>query len=316
MFLLDFHPAHLLIAVVLDYTFGDPAKLPHPVQAIARIAALTERFTRALPLPLRLAGVLTWLLTVGSVVCLLELLATLTHLVSPQAVHLLSVYLIFSGLAVGSLRTHALAVFKPLCAGDLPNARKALSMMVGRDTENLDEERVACATIESVGEGFIDGILAPLFFLCIAGPLGMWCYKTINTMDSMFGYRNERYREFGWAPARMDDVVNFIPARFCPLFLLPATLLMQMQPRQSWRIYRRDRLKHPSPNSAHGEAMLAGALGIQLGGTSTYAGVPSHKPHLGDPISPTHSSHIQKAVRLVVLASLLAQLAVIATSLI
>ena len=168
-------------------------------------------------------------------------------------------------------------------------------MICGRDTEQLDESGIARATVESVAENMVDGVIAPLFFAAIGGAVGIMAYKAINTLDSTFGYKNDRYLEFGWASAKLDDIAGFIPARLTALLVPAAAILLRLSPAHSLRVFVRDRLKHPSPNAGQAEAAVAGALGIQLGGLSYYSGVPSDKPQLGDPLASAGPEHIVRA---------------------
>jgi adenosylcobinamide-phosphate synthase len=185
-------------------------------------------------------------------------------------------------------------------------------MIVGRDTANLDEAGVARAAVESVAESMVDGVTAPLFFAVLGGPLAALLYKAINTMDSMFGYKNERYLKFGWAAARLDDLANFVPARITSLMIPAAAFLLRLDSRGSLFILLRDRLKHASPNSGHTEAAVAGALGVQLGGANRYFGKMISKPAIGDAARPIAPQDILRANRLMLLSSALTLLAFLA----
>ena len=202
-------------------------------------------------------------------------------------------------LAARSLQKESMAVYSPLKAHDLEGARRAVSRIVGRDTQALDETGVAKAAVETVAENTCDGVIAPLIFLFLGGlPAGM-AYKAVSTLDSMVGYKNDKYRFFGWASARLDDILNFIPARLSGLLLcLGAALLPGCSGRRAWTIFWRDRRKHASPNSAHTEAACAGALGVRLAGDASYFGKVVHKPTLGDPVRPVESEDIPRACRL------------------
>ncbi|MBM3785322.1 MAG: cobalamin biosynthesis protein CobD [Acidobacteria bacterium] len=269
--------ATLLPALALDLLAGDPRWLPHPVVAIGRWARIQETWWRSSGLALRWAGAAAWLCIVGVASCTVAVTLWLVPF------GLADVYWIYSFLALRSLDQHAMAVTGPLGEGNLPMAREAVGWMVGRDTQGLDEPQVARALIETVAENTSDGVIAPLFWLCIAGPVGMAAYKAVNTLDSMFGYRNDRYREFGWWPARADDWANWIPARLtAALFWLVAFAWPGMNGPESVRITLRDAHKQPSPNSGYPEAAAAGALGIRLGGSNTYGGVVTQKQYLGD----------------------------------
>lgn len=269
----------LLAGVTADLLLGDPRWLPHPVVGIGNFAAWLERVARASPLPLRLAGALVWIVVVG--VTSGFVLWTCSVLPAPWP----AIYWIYSLLALRSLDQHALAVIEALRDGDLVKGRAAVAMIVGRDTDQLDERGITRAVIETVAENMNDGVIAPLFWLAIGGPAAMAAYKAINTMDSLFGYRNERYREFGWCAARMDDVASWIPARLTALLIW---IVAAVSPGLSWRrsvsCTLRDAQRQPSPNSGYPEAAAAGALGVQLGGVNHYQGVEATKATLGDDI--------------------------------
>jgi adenosylcobinamide-phosphate synthase len=194
----------------------------------------------------------------------------------------ISAYWIFSLLALRDLDFEAALVIRALRRQNIPEARRMLARIVGRDTGSLDEPEILRATIETIAENLSDAVIAPLFYLALGGPVAMAGYKAINTLDSMTGYRNERYREFGWAPARMDDAANFIPARLTALLLWIAAGLLRYDTRRSVAVTLRDARSQPSPNSGYPEAAVAGALGIRLGGLNYYQGVASRKPFLGD----------------------------------
>jgi adenosylcobinamide-phosphate synthase len=189
-------------------------------------------------------------------------------------------------------------IYRLLEAGDGETAKKELSMLVGRDTRDMTRPEIARACVETVAENSVDGLIAPLFFAAIGGgPLAL-AYRAVNTCDSMVGYRNARYEQFGKASARLDDAANFIPARIAIPLVALAALFLKLDAKGALHIGLRDRLKHPSPNSAHAEAAFAGALGVQLGGLSHYGGVPKEKPMLGDARMPLEPDHIARSVRL------------------
>jgi adenosylcobinamide-phosphate synthase len=286
-------PWELLAGVALDLAIGDPAWLPHPVRAIGWFSGVTERFWRATGLPLRLAGVLFWLSVVG-----VTSFAVWLTLPLPLA----NIYWICALLACRDLDVEAGRVIRALDRADLPEARKNLSCIVGRDTQNLDEKEIIRATIETVAENLGDGVIAPLFWLAIAGPVGMAAYKAVNTLDSMVGYRNDRYRKFGWFSARVDDAANFVPARLAAGLIWLVSLLPGFNARRSVQVTLRDGASQPSPNSGYPEAAAAGALDVQLGGMNYYRGVPSLKPTLGDPVAPLNRDVFQR-MRILLYAS-------------
>jgi adenosylcobinamide-phosphate synthase len=292
----------ILIAILLDQLLGDPRRLPHPVRIIGAACVGSERLTRAVLPPfaagicavalvLGLTGTATWGVIAG---------ATRLH---PWLGTAASIFLIYTTIAARDLASHSRQVYAALATGDLSEARKRVGMIVGRDTAALDEAGVTRAAVESVAESMVDGVTAPLFFAVLGGPMGAMLYKTVNTMDSMFGYKNERYLKFGWAAARLDDLANFIPARFTSLMIPAAAFLLRLDSKGSLFILLRDRLKHASPNSGHTEAAVAGALGVQLGGPNLYFGKMMEKPTIGDATRPIEPRDILRVNRLMLLSS-------------
>lgn len=301
----------LVLACALDGAIGDPPSLPHPVRLMGRVIAWFEGRVRPVcltPRQLRWAGLL---LAVGLPLVsyatgwLLIGLATNIHDWVGRGVGIL---LAFTTLAWRDLVDHVGAVSHALEEDRLPQARQAVALIVGRDTETLSELDVVRATVETIAESASDGVIAPLFYLMLGGaPLAL-AYKAINTLDSMVGHRDERYRDFGWASARLDDAANWIPARVTAcLIVLTAGLVAGIGSlRQSWRILLRDGHRHPSPNSGRPEAAMAGALGVQLGGVNRYDGVAVERPHLGDMLEALTSHHIVRARTIMTAAYLFA----------
>ena len=206
-------------------------------------------------------------------------------------------------LAARNLQDSAMAVYRPLVRRSIERARKAVSMIVGRDTSALDAEGIAKAAVETVAENTADGVIAPMFYLFLGGTTGGMIYKAVNTMDSMLGYQNEEYRYFGTAAARLDDVAGFLPARLSALCLIAAARITGMDAKGAYRIFRRDRYKHKSPNAAQSESAVAGALGVQLAGDAVYFGEVVHKPFIGDPVRKIEAGDIPRACRLMMTAS-------------
>ena len=285
----------ILSAFGLDLLVGDPQWLPHPVRWIGRLAlALETPLRRCIP-NLRLAGCAAVLLVVGLTGGLSYLLILGAGWLHPAAGDALSILLLYTALATHDLARHSHNVYRALRAGDLPEARRRVARIVGRDTAQLDESGVVRATVESVAESLVDGVTAPLFFGILAGPVGALSYKAVNTLDSTFGYKSERYLYFGWASARLDDAANFLPARLtAPLVALAAALLWY-RPLEALRTLWRDGRKHDSPNAGLSEAAVAGALGVQLGGLNYYDGEPLRKPFIGEPREPLRPAHIWRA---------------------
>ncbi|MFH0940185.1 MAG: adenosylcobinamide-phosphate synthase CbiB [Planctomycetota bacterium] len=298
----------ILIAFGLDLLLGDPVWLPHPVKIIGRCALRLETPCRKLIPNAWLAGIIVWMIIVGCVGGIAWAIIVGAEHWHPIAADVISILLLYTTIAAHDLARHSHNVYKALKAGDLPEARKRVSLIVGRDTERLDEPGVVRAAVESVAENMVDGVTAPIFFGVIGGPVGALIYKAINTLDSTFGYKTERYLKFGWASARLDDVANYIPARLTALLVAPAAAILFYRPVQALRICWRDGRKHESPNSGLSEAAVAGALGLQLGGQNYYDGEAILKPFIGEPIEPPHRDHIWRANALMFITSILALL--------
>lgn len=296
----------ILAAIILDILAGDPQWLPHPVKLIGRFASFVEIPLRRIFANARTAGVaavLIVLMVTGLVTYALVFSAGLLH---PIAGDIVSIGLLYTTFAARDLSQHSLNVYRELKAGNIEEARKKVSLLVGRDTDVLDEAGIVRATVESVAENTVDGVTAPLFFAFLAGPLGAMLYKAINTLDSTFGYKNERYIEFGWASARLDDLVNYVPARLTAMMIPVAAVLLKLSALDSLRILFRDGNKHPSPNSGLTEAAVAGALNVQLGGLNYYFGEPSSRPTMGDPVRELRKNDILRANALMLVTMIVA----------
>ena len=305
---------HILAAVVLgfiiDLFLGDPRWLYHPVRLIGLVIEKSEKQLRSM-LPKnksgeRLAGTLcaVWVILVSTVVPV-SILYVLYHYRFWMG-FLVEIFWCYQLLATRSLRDESMRVYERVKANDLEGARQAVSMIVGRDTQSLDLTGVTKAATETVAENASDGVVAPLLFMLIAGAPGGFFYKSINTMDSMIGYRNEKYRYFGTFAAKLDDVVNFLPARISGILMVLACPFTGFDMKNAWKIFLRDRKKHDSPNSAHTEAATAGALRIQLAGDAWYFGKLHKKQTLGDPLRPIEPEDIPRANKLMTAAAVLA----------
>ncbi|WP_339254288.1 adenosylcobinamide-phosphate synthase CbiB [Paenibacillus sp. FSL P2-0136] len=274
----------LLSAYIVDRVVGDPRSLPHPVIYIGKVISALERGIRrfaSAPSALKRAGILLPLLVAGGAWALTALLVMLLARLSPW---LAEVWLISTTIASKGLKDAGMAVYTELRSGDIPAARRALGMIVGRDTAHLDSPEIVRGTVETVAENIVDAIISPLFFALLGGaPLAM-AYRAVNTLDSMVGYKNDKYRDLGWASARLDDVANYIPARLTALLLTLCAALLRLEWRRCWRTVRRDARLHPSPNSGYPESAVAGALGIRLGGENVYHGIVSFRAYMGDPL--------------------------------
>lgn len=265
---------------------GDPRWLPHPVVLIGRLIAFLEARLRQTVRSELFAGLLLLILTVGITAAAASLLLWAAYTLHPYLGSFVAIILSWNCLAARSLQQESALVAEALTAGDLPAARKYLSYIVGRDTAELDEPEIWRGAVETVAENTSDGVIAPLFFLMLGGPALGLTYKAVNTLDSMVGYTNEKYLLFGRASARLDDLLNFIPARLSGILMVIASPVTGLNMQNSWRIMRRDGRKHASPNSGIPEAAAAGALGVQLGGTNYYSGKPVEKPAIGDQLRP------------------------------
>ena len=295
---------------VLDTLFGDPPWLPHPVILMGKAISVLEKRLRA-RLPQTPQGELLG----GAVVAFTLPVGTflLTSLVCLGAAKLspwlgLAVQMFWCGqaLAAKGLAQESTNVYRALIKPDLPAARKAVSRIVGRDTQNLTLEGVTKAAVETVAENASDGVIAPLLYMLLGGaPLAL-TYKAINTMDSMLGYKNEKYLYFGRAAAKLDDAANYLPSRLAGLLWCAAAALTGNSPKGAWRIWRRDRRCHASPNSAQTESACAGALGVQLAGPAYYFGEYYAKPTIGDPLRPIEPEDIRRANRMMYAESVLA----------
>jgi len=293
-----------LCGFALDLLLGDPAWLTpvHPVVLMGRAITALEKLLRALfPKTDRgeeAAGALMALLMSAGTFILCKLIVKLLNGLYPPLSFALEVIWCWQALAVRDLKVEAMRVQKALETEGLEAARKAVSRIVGRDTEALDEKGVARAAVETVAENFSDGVIAPLAYMLLGGaPLAL-VYKAINTMDSMVGYKNARYLHFGRLPAKLDDAANYLPSRLAALLLIAAARLTGEDAASAWRIWRRDRRKHASPNSAQCEAAMAGALGLRLCGPASYFGVKHDKPWIGDRRREIVPGDISRACRL------------------
>lgn len=290
--------AIVLAAAILDLILGDPRALPHPVVAIGRLISFLEPRLRRMFHSERMAGCALLVMTVGISYGCAALLLGGAYALAPDAGIAVAVYLSWVSLAARSLHAESSKVAQALERGDLPDARTALSYIVGRETEQLEEPEIVRGAVETVAENTGDGVIAPLFYLMLGGPALAIAYKAVNTLDSMVGYKNERYLQFGWASARFDDLANFIPARLTGLLMVLAAPICALSGKGAWRIMRRDCRNHSSPNSGFPEAAAAGALGVRLGGVNRYFGKEIEKPTIGDASTPLTLASYSGVVRL------------------
>ncbi len=306
--------AFLVLAYIVDALIGDPSWLPHPVRLVGRVVEKSEQWLRRRPSSPGQDFLFGLGLTVGVVIVTYTMGAFLLQVLGVLSWWLEYVAAVLLGslcLARRSLKEHAYAVFHPLCIGDLNGARAMLAQIVSRETMDLPEAEIVRGTLESVAENSSDGVIAPLLYLAFGGvPLAL-AYKAVNTLDSMLGYHTERYEYFGKAAARLDDLVNLVPARLTALALAGAAWLLgccglEYDGAAAWRMAWRDGRKHASPNAGYPEAALAGALGVRLGGPSRYFGAVIEKPTLGEARQVLNSADIPRSLVLLDAASVLA----------
>jgi adenosylcobinamide-phosphate synthase len=300
----------LWLGFLLDVFWGDPEYRFHPIRLMGHGISFGEKWLRKLGMASRSGGIILVLLLMGVALIVLLLLSRILNEIYGPLAFLFQVYVCFSCLALRDLTVHLNPVVDALEAGDLEAARQAVSKVVGRDVTVLDEKGVCRAAVETLAENFIDGFVSPLFWYLAGGLLGrllgvnpvlsalgaMLVFKVVSTMDSMVGYKNEKYESLGWAGAKLDDVMNFVPARLSFIFLFLGAVLAGCDGIRGIKIGIRDRLKHESPNSAHGESFVAGALGIRLAGPTTYGNVRKEKPWLGEGFGDATPSDIVKTM--------------------
>lgn len=301
--------AALLLGFLLDCIFGDPRWIPHPVVGMGKLISLLEKGLRKVcpktAAGEKAAGGVLWLcLVVCSGGVSLGILM-LCRRVSPWLGLLAESLMCWQILAAKSLKTETMKVYDALGTGDIEKSRYAVSMTVGRDTASLDAQAVARAAVETVAENTSDGVIAPMLYFALGGAPLAFVYKAVNTMDSMLGYVEMPYKNIGLIPARMDDVFNLIPARLSAILMLLSGALLRLDVRNGWKIFRRDRYHHASPNSAQTESVCAGLLGLRLAGDAWYHGVLHKKPYIGDPLREIQRSDIPAACRLMYMTTIL-----------
>ena len=307
----------VLIAYIIDLIAGDPYWLPHPVRFIGRFVKKCESFLRRFTSKTskenvarseRIAGVILMIAVVSATFLIVFAILRIAGLLHTLLFHIINIYFIYTSLATKCLANEANKVYSALAAGDLHEARKCLSMLVGRQTEHLNHEEVARGVIETTAENTVDGIISPLIFAIAGSFFGLgapfvYAFKAISTLDSMVGYMNEQYIHFGRASAKTDDVVNFLPARLSGILIPMGAYICKFNFYKSFAIMVRDRRNHKSPNSAYPEAAFAGALGIKIGGTNVYFGQAVEKPAIGDADKEISAEDIPKAIKLMYAAS-------------
>ena len=296
--LLYWHPVALLLGGLADLLLGDPLWLPHPVRLLGKVAASLEKQMRLLPISERLQGICYTICVLAMAALPVFISLILAARLHPWALILIQALWLHWGLAVGDLRAALRRITSPLAAGDLAHAREMTGHIVSRDTASLDEQGICRSGIESGAENAVDAIVAPWFRAMVGGPIGLWLFKAASTLDSMVGYKIPRYLHFGWASARLDDLLNWLPARLAILPFSAAGLLLGFRAgslKRAWRITRRDHGLHASPNSGIGEAWMAGFLGVRLMGPNRYHGELKEKPWLGGEFPDPLLTHLRLA---------------------
>lgn len=296
----------LLAAFLIDFLIGDPRNMPHPVNAIAFFAGSVETSLRKnMPSAEKIAGIIAVILVVGGTVALTHTILQISFYVHTLLGNIVSIVILYFSFAARDLADHGRAVMSALEKGELELAREKVGMIVGRDVSRLTESEVAQATVESVAENTVDGVTAPLFYALLFGPVGALGYKAVNTLDSLFGYKNERYLNFGWASAKLDDLANFLPSRLTVPFISLAAVIMRLDAQAVFRSVLQTARRHASPNAGYSEAAFAGALGVRLGGPRSYGGVRQILPYLGVTDNDCGVRTVTVAVRLMILSAFL-----------
>lgn len=274
----------MLLGYIMDLVFGDPYWFPHPVRFIGKLISKTEKFIRKHAKSeesLKYWGILMWLVPVVTTALVTGLIVKIASF-NKYVEIFVSAFIIYTTLSTKCLKDEATKIYEVLETGDIKKSRVQLSYIVGRDTTNLSQSEIIRATVETVAENTVDGTISPMFYGFLFGPVGAMTYKAINTLDSMVGYKNDKYLNLGCVSAKLDDVANFIPARLTAIFMPLGAFLCGMNGINSFKISIRDRKNHKSPNCAYAEGAAAGAIGVQLGGTNIYFGKEVYKPTIGD----------------------------------
>lgn len=297
----------IYIGYIIDLIIGDPYSFPHPVIYIGKLIKVVENNIRKIfkdEKHLKLAGFILWFITVGLTYLITYLIIRISKF-SIITFLIVNSFIIYTTLATKCLKDEAVKIYNILKFGDIKESRKQLSYIVGRDTSNLNEAEIIRATVETVAENTVDGIISHMFYAFIGGsPLAM-AYKAVNTLDSMVGYKNDKYINLGFASAKIDDIANYIPARICVIFMTLASFVLRFDYKRCFKIAIRDRKNHKSPNCAYSEGAVAGALGIQLGGTNIYFGKPVYKPTIGDKDREIEIEDIKKTNKIMYMSSIL-----------
>lgn len=296
----------LTIGFILDLLIGDPNNPFHPVRGIGLLASKLETiFRKLLKNSLKIAGLIVWIITIILTFAITYGIIFVCMKINKYLGVIVQGIIIYFCISAKGLVVEGYKVIKYLNEGNIEKSRKQLSYIVGRDTESLDSKGITRAVIETIAENMSDGVIAPILFAGIFGAAGSMAYKAVNTMDSMFGYKNDRYIEFGYFPAKLDDLFNYIPARVTGILIIISSFFLKRDYKNSLKIYKRDRYNHTSPNSAHPEAAMAGALDIQLGGANYYFGKIVEKPVIGDKIKEIEINDVKKTAEILYLSAVM-----------
>lgn len=296
----------LTIGFILDLLIGDPNNPFHPVRGIGLLASKLETiFRKLLKNSLKIAGLIVWMITIILTFAITYGIIFVCMKINKYLGIIVQGIIIYFCISAKGLVVEGYKVIKYLNEGNIEKSRKQLSYIVGRDTESLDSKGITRAVIETIAENMSDGVIAPILFAGIFGAAGSMAYKAVNTMDSMFGYKNDKYIEFGYFPAKLDDLFNYIPARVTGILIIISSFFLKRDYKNSFKIYKRDRYNHTSPNSAHPEAAMAGALDIQLGGANYYFGKIVEKPVIGDKIKEIEINDVKKTAEILYLSAVM-----------
>ncbi|MGG7147624.1 cobalamin biosynthesis protein [Clostridium butyricum] len=296
----------LTIGFILDLLIGDPNNPFHPVRGIGLLAYKLETiFRKLLKNSLKIAGLIVWIITIILTFAITYGIIFVCMKINKYLGVIVQGIIIYFCISAKGLVVEGYKVIKYLNEGNIEKSRKQLSYIVGRDTESLDSKGITRAVIETIAENMSDGVIAPILFAGIFGAAGSMAYKAVNTMDSMFGYKNDKYIEFGYFPAKLDDLFNYIPARVTGILIIISSFFLKRDYKNSLKIYKRDRYNHTSPNSAHPEAAMAGALDIQLGGANYYFGKIVEKPVIGDKIKEIEINDVKKTAEILYLSAVM-----------
>lgn len=293
-------------AVILDLLIGDPKFYPHPVVLIGKLIIFLEKKlinSSERSTVQKIKGIILVVIVLGLTFMITYLVIFICSTLNYYLGIIVKILILYTTLAIKGLSKAALEIFNQLNEGDLEGARQSLNMIVGRDTDRLKEDAIIRGTVETVAENASDGIIAPLFYFLLGGPIAAVLYKAVNTMDSMLGYKNEKYQNFGWASARLDDAINYIPARLTAILIIFSSYIYKKDYKKAFKTIIRDAKKHVSPNAGYPEAAIAGALNIQLGGVNYYFGKESKKALLGDKVVNFKIKHIKETVNLTIIST-------------